>query len=195
MSNHSDGVDDGFDQWVEAELRGVMGRHLAVPAPAAARFRSFAPREGRRMSLKRMSPIRMGVAVGAAALALGGGTALGASLTASHRTTVSNAAASCATTPAGSHGACVSTVAQTSTTSGSTNSAGPNAAGSSHGAAVASAAAACPTGPGDAHGDCVSAVAKANHGQSVAGGAPGSAGSQGSANSAQGLATAAAHRP
>lgn len=165
MNGHIAPTDPDFERWLDDRLDTHLGVHAAAPAPGAARYRE----RGRRFGL---TPIRLGVAAGAAVLAVGGGAAYATSLV--HGSSVSQASSACSTGPGDSHGDCVSAAAHsTNSASGghgpSTNgtSSGTNSSGNdTHGDVVSSAAHTCAKGPGDAHGDCVSAIASGGNNSS-----------------------------
>lgn len=157
MTAPLDPGDDGFQGWLEHRLDTELGAQAAAPAPANALYR-----EPKRRRLA--TPLRTGLAVGAAVLAIGGGAAYAAGLVPG--TGVSQTAQSCPSGHDDSHGDCVATVAQTSAGAETTETESTSRTHSnsdSHGDAVSNAAHTCPTSPPGAHGDCVSSIASAGH--------------------------------
>ena len=158
MTAPPDPDDDVFQGWLEDRLDTELGVQAAAPAPANALYREPTRR-------RVPTPLRAGLAAGAAVLAIGGGAAYATGLVTG--TAVSQSAQSCPSGHDDSHGDCVAAVARTSDTSETTeteSTSGTRSNGDTHGDAVSNAAHTCPTSPPDAHGDCVSSIASAGHG-------------------------------
>lgn len=157
MTAPLDPDDDAFEGWLEDRLDTELGAKAAAPAPANALYR-----EPKRRRVP--TPLRAGLAAGAAVLAIGGSAAYATGLVPAAG--VSQSAQSCPSGHDDSHGDCVATVARTGSTAESTETAstsGTRSNSDTHGAAVSNAAHTCPTSPPDAHGDCVSSIASAGH--------------------------------
>lgn len=181
MTAPLDPDDDVFQGWLEDRLDTDLGAQAAAPAPANALYRE--PKR-RRVG----TPLRAGLAVGAAVLAIGGGAAYAAGLVPG----VSQSAQSCPSGHDDSRGDCVATAAQTSNTAETTetvSTTGTRSNGDTHGDAVSNAAHTCPTSPADAHGDCVSAIASAGHSVHT----ETTTVTTGSANSTRGLSASSEH--